>query len=207
MNKLIKTAAAVGIVSATFLQPAFAAIISFKGTLTSAAENNPLDTSSATGQVLVTLNDVLNTMEVNIVYSGLTSNASGAHIHCCLASPFAGGNVGVATTTPAFPGFAIGMGTTSGSYDAVIDMTLATSYNQAVGAFLANNGNNPLTAEATLFAAIENGETYLNIHSANFPGGEIRTFLVPVPEPVTMSVFGAGLAGVALTRRRRKTQA
>jgi hypothetical protein len=154
--------------------------------------------------VFVTIDSVANTMEVNITYSGLTSNATGAHIHCCLASPFASGNVGVATTTPAFPGFLLGSGTTSGSYDDVINMLLPTSYNQAAGAFLALNGNDPATAEATLFNAIISGETYLNIHSTNFPGGEIRTFLVFVPEPVTLSVFGAGLAGAVLLRRRRK---
>jgi len=205
MEKLLKTVAAAGIMTAAFMQPAFAAIIGFKGTLTSAAEHNPADTSTATGQAFVTLDTILNTMEVNITYSGLTSGATGAHIHCCLASPFASGNVGVATTTPAFPGFVLG--NTSGSYDQIIDMTLPTSYNMGVNQFLALNGNNPLTAEATLFAAIENDETYLNIHSSQFPGGEIRTFLVFVPEPVTLSVFGVGLAGAVIHRKRRRAKA
>jgi len=189
---------------AAFVQPAVAGVTAFKATLTAAAENNPLDTSTATGVAFVTLNDVANTMELTVNFSGLTSNAVGAHIHCCLASPFAAGNVGVATTTPAFVNFPLNV--TSGSYYQVIDMLLASSYNAP---FLTANGGNTATAEATLFAGIAIGETYLNIHTTNFPGGEIRGFLVPtaVPEPVTLSVFGVGLAGMAVLRKRRKAKA
>ena len=202
MEKLLKTVAVAGVMMAALMQPAFAALIQFEGTLTAAAEHNPSDTSTGTGQAFVTLDTVLNTMEVNITYSGLTAGATGAHIHCCLASPFASGNVGVATTTPAFPGFVLG--NTSGTYDAIINMTLATSYNMGANQFLALNGNNTTTAESTLFTAIEDGETYLNIHTSVNPGGEIRAFLVPVPEPVTLSLFGAGLAGAIAIRRRKK---
>jgi hypothetical protein len=41
-------------------------------------------------------------------------------------------------------------------------------------------GTIPL-AEAALIAGIQNGTTYLNIHTVNFSGGEIRGELEPVP--------------------------
>ena len=53
-----------------------------------------------------------------------------------------------------------------------------------------------IQAEAALIAGIEHGQTYLNIHTSQFTGGEIRGFLVPVPEPSTPFLLGCGLAGL-----------
>jgi hypothetical protein len=58
-------------------------------------------------------------------------------------------------------------------------------------------------AEAALGAVLAAGEAYFNIHSDQFPAGEIRGFLV-VPAPATMLLFGTGLAGLAGIRLRRK---
>jgi hypothetical protein len=48
------------------------------------------------------------------------------------------------------------------------------------------------------------GRAYLNIHTTEFPNGEIRGFLIAVPEPGTwaMMILGFGIAGASLRRRR-----
>jgi len=81
------------------------------------------------------------------------------------------------------------------------DMTLASSWNPA---FITANGGTPAGAEAALVAGAAAGEAYLNIHSTVVPGGEIRGFLVPVPEPGTLSLAVAGLAGIVLTFKLRR---
>ncbi|HTM11882.1 MAG TPA: CHRD domain-containing protein [Bryobacteraceae bacterium] len=161
----------------------------------SGANENPPTGSPGTGFAVVTIDTVAQTMEVNVTFQGLTSGDTAAHIHCCVAP---GGNTGVATTTPTFTGFPGGV--TSGSYDHVFDMTLASSYNPA---FVTANGSSVPNAEATLFAGIAAGNAYLNIHTTNFGGGEIRGFLSPaVPEPATSGSVGLALAVLLAFRRR-----
>ena len=57
-------------------------------------------------------------------------------------------------------------------------------------------------AEANFIAALTSGRTYLNVHTATFPGGEIRGF-VTVPEPMTSGLVIFGLAAAAFVKRRR----
>ena len=156
----------------------------FTANLTQANEVPPTP-SPATGSATVILDPAANTLSVHVTFSGLTSNTTMAHIHCCLASLFLSGiNVGVATTVPAFPGFPLGV--TSGTYDHVLDLTSASSYNPA---FVTMEGGSVAQAEAALVNGIQNGETYLNVHTTNFPSGEIRGFLVASATPTQLSLL------------------
>ena len=75
--------------------------ITFTATLAGANEV-PAVPSPGTGLATVILDATAQTLQVNVTFSGLTSNTVAAHIHCC---PPLGTNAGVATTVPAFPGF------------------------------------------------------------------------------------------------------
>ena len=162
---------------------------------------NPQTGSAGTGVAHVTIDTILHTMAVDVSFSGLGSPTTVAHIHCCVASP---GNAMVATTTPTFPGFPAGV--TSGSYNMTFDMTLASSYNPA---FIAAHGATVPSALADLFAGIIAGQAYLNIHTAQFPNGEIRDFLAPVPLPAAIPLFATGLGALGLLtwRKRLRTKA
>jgi hypothetical protein len=140
-------------------------------------------------------------MHVHVDFSGLTGPTTASHIHAATASPGTG-TAGVATTTPYFTGFPIGV--TSGTYDNVLDMTSSSSYNPS---YITANGGSTASAEAALFAALAADKAYLNIHTQTFPGGEIRGFLTPVPEPETLALVGAGAIGLLFYARRRGAKA
>jgi hypothetical protein len=200
MKNALKLLAAVLVLGGA--QSALAAPYDFKATLTGPNESPP-NASPGTGsaEVIFDPDPLVHSMRVIVSFSGLLGTTTASHIHCCTPSPFTG-TAGVATTTPTFAGFPLGV--TSGTYDNTLDMLLATSYNPT---FVTAHGGNTAQAEADLLTAMLLGETYLNIHSSFAGGGEIRGFLVFIPEPMTLSVFGAGLAGAAALRRRKKKPA
>jgi len=163
----------------------------------SGANESPPNASPGTGWAKLTVDFDSTTMRVEASFSGLLGTSTASHIHCCTASPDSG-NVGVATQTPTFVGFPLGV--TSGSYDHIFDMTLASSYNAA---FIIANGGTVNGAFDALTAGLDANKAYFNLHTSVFGGGEIRGFLHPVPEPETYALMLLGLAAVGTVARRQ----
>ena len=138
----------------------------------------PTNNSAGIGFGTASYDDVAHTLQLGLAFSGLTGNTTASHIHAPTANPFNVTNTaGVATTTPTFAGFPLGV--RSGTYTNTLDLTLPSSYNPA---YVTANGGNTATAEVALTTAIAQGRAYWNVHSSTFPGGEIRGFLVKQDE-------------------------
>jgi len=170
--------------------------LAFVTTLTGAQEVPP-NASPGIGSALVTVDTVTNMLTINVSFSGLLSPTVASHIHCCVPP---GVNAGVATAVPTFPGFPLGV--TTGTYLQTFDLTLASTYNPA---FITANGGTVAGAQAAFITGLVNGQTYLNIHTSLFPGGEIRGQLQAVPEPATLLLMGTSLmAAIGVIRKRAK---
>lgn len=127
----------------------------------SGAQEVPANTSTATGSVAGSYDPKSGLLGLKINYSGLTANASAAHIHRAAA-----GVSGPVQIDFAPLGFTFGA--RSGTFSKVILLTA--------------------TQAADLFA----GNLYVNIHNANFPGGEIRAQLNATAASSNMALQGVG---------------
>ncbi len=170
------------LVAAGAFSTAHAEAVIYEASLDGQSQSPP-NASPGIGNGLVELDAVAHTMRMRVTFSGLMGTTTVCHIHAPTAVPGTG-TVGVAT--PTFPGFPAGV--TAGIYDHTFDMTLPTSYSAS---FLAANGGTAAGAEAALFQAIADGRAYLNIHTSEFPGGEIRGFFQPLsPTPTDETTWG-----------------
>jgi hypothetical protein len=161
------------------------------------SSESPPNASPGSGFAKIDVDTIANTISVQVTFSGLLGTTTASHIHAATAVPGTG-TAGVATQTPTFAGFPLGV--TAGTYDNTFDMTSAASYNSA---YIAANGGTTATAEAALFASFAAGTAYLNIHTTVVPGGEIRGFLQAVPEPTSIALLGTGALGLFSFVRRR----
>ena len=183
---------------------AYAVPITFTATLTGAQEVPP-NASTATGSGTFVLNDAMTALTYSITVFGLDvtgsqtvgtgDNLVAAHIHApappgvnavvvfgFFGAPFNDNNPNDFVLTP----FGSGVG---GTFSGKWDLT---------------EGNG-----TTLGAQIPNilaGNAYVNFHTSQFPGGEIRGQITPVPEPRASALLLCGVAGlIAFLRRKSGT--
>ncbi len=179
-----------------FVINAHAQLETFQAVLSGPAESPP-NASPGTGFTTVTVDPTTHILHVVVSFSGLLGTTTASHIHAPTAVPFSG-TASVATTTPTFPGFPLGV--TSGTYDMTFDMTQASTWNPA---YVTANGGSLAATENAFITAMNDGQTYLNIHTTVVPGGEIRGFLRAVPETgANFTLMLLGLAGLAITAYR-----
>ncbi|MFC0253616.1 CHRD domain-containing protein [Massilia consociata] len=179
--------------SALTLAPSAQAEDIFRATATGAAEQPP---NGSPGSSVATFEVDSSLLRVEVPFRDLTSGTIGAHIHCCTTEAF----TGVAPVAVVFPDFPLQV--TAGEYTRTFDLSDPAVYDPV---FLASFGGTPASASAALLDAMNGNQAYLNIHTLQYPNGEIRGFAVaaPIPEPATWGMLAAGLAGLAVMSRRR----
>jgi CHRD domain len=132
----------------------------------------------------IVFDDVLSQLTINVGwgssqgFADLSSTASASHIH----GPTAANNGSGFTQT------------------AGVLFTLTRSSSAVTGGTFTNA---PITLTAPQVVDLNNGKYYINIHTANNGGGELRGFIVPVPEPSSALLGLTGIASLLTLRRRR----
>ena len=158
-------------------QHSFAEPITFTASLSGAAQS-PQNASLATGLATVIVDPAAHTLQISVSFTGLQgkTTATASHIHCLCTAPPGAEVTFAATQVPTFVGFPLDV--TSGTYSNTLDMTLLTAFSPS---FLAATGGTAASADAALLAGMLAGTAYLNIHTDQFPRGEIRGFLRRAP--------------------------
>jgi len=156
----------------------------FSASLAGGNEVPPIN-SAGTGAFEMTIRD---TITFSLTFSGLSSPLTVSHLH--FAPTKVSGGVMIflcgGGNQPACPA------ATSGTITGTITAANVTGPS--------GQGITPGDLDSAL-AAVRSDLSYANMHTTMFPGGEIRGFLVAVPEPSSMAL--AGLGALALVRWNR----
>ena len=153
------------------------------------------------GEAVLWLNDSKTALFYEITVQGidltltqsadLNDNLRAAHIHA-----------------PGAPGFNAGVvfGFLGAPFNETAPNDLAViPFTTGVGGFISGKWDLTEGNNTTLTAQLPNllaGLAYLNFHTVQYPGGEIRGQILPVAEPALCALIALG--GVALLKRRRR---
>lgn len=133
----------------------------FRATMNGPSEV-PATTSAGTGTFVATLDTVTNVFTYDVTFTGLTSAAILAHIH---GPAVVGVNAGTTIDFTSLPGAAFDLGTTTGKGHGAVVLSASNSI---------TSGMSGDSLKKLLFA----GLTYVNVHTSNNAGGEIRGQIV-----------------------------
>ena len=200
-------------VASLTLSAAAQAVTVLTATLTNSQENPPTVPTLTTGQprptssgtATFTLNDAMTSMSFtatisNIDFTGsqtadVNDNLIAAHIH-------AGAAVTPTTNGGVVWGF-FGSPLNDNNPNDVVITPLAGGVGGTIsGKWDAPEGNN--TTLAAQLSNILEGRSYINFHTTQFAGGEIRGNISPIPEPETYALMLAGLGAMSLVARKRR---
>ncbi len=145
----------------TLALTASAQVVELRATINAAQENNPANSSPATGTAIMLFDVRANTFDLIVSITGMTNTATNSHIH----EAAAGANGGVVTNLGAEAVY-----TRSGS-------NLTATFRNVT------HGGDKLK--------LLQGGAYFNIHSAQYPGGEVRGQLIPRPVRLVASLDAA----------------
>ena len=174
-------------------------ITTYTATLTASQDLDPITqsppVSTATGSFTLTDDTTTGAWSYTLTFTGLTSDVTMAHIH--LGPPGVTGPI-------MFILFDYGMPPSTTTTGETVSGTLTASNfveDQLVG----------VDSMANALANIEAGEAYVNVHSVNYPDGEIRGQILAspsdpsAPEPASAGLIltGFGLGAFALFRRQQ----
>jgi hypothetical protein len=182
--------------------------------LTNSQENPPTVPTTSTGgprpvsfgTATFSLNDSMTAMRFsstifNIDFTGfqttdINDNLTVAHIH-------AAANVTPTVNAPVVWGFH-GLPFNDNNPNDVV----FTPFSTGVGGMISGKWDEPEGNNTTLSAQLSNilsGRSYINFHTTQFPGGEVRGAINVVPEPSAFLLLGTGsvaLFGLRWLRRR-----
>lgn len=171
---------------------------------TSTGAPRPVSFGTATfvlndAQTALTMTATVFNIDINTLQTpnDTNDNLTAAHIHASSDPSF---------TPPATAGVVWGFFGTPDN-DNNPDNLVVTPFANGVGGTFSSVWNLTEGQNTTLTAQLPNifaGRSYINFHTVQFGGGEIRGQLQPVPEPATMILLGTGLVAVAGRKLRRR---